>query len=154
MRIVLGVLVQVVLVGVLYPLLLPLALVINLYPSEFQLGYWQKLNPFWIIFNDDDPIDQPKYNKRYMGKPHWYRVMRHMFRNPLANGCRYTWGFKDKSGLIRGNDMWPVNHWICITPPWLAFKYKEWNGYAGWNVGFDPNGMNFGALTFAFRRQG
>lgn len=144
---------MIVLYGFLIALFVVFPILINLYPSEKGIPYWKKFTP-WILFNDDDPIDQPKYDDRYPGKPHWYRVLRHMIRNPCANGCRYTWGFKDKVGLIRKDDMWPREYWIHITPPWIAFKRGRWNGYLGWNC--DPSnydGMNYGALTAAFRRQ-
>lgn len=142
--------------------------------SKGVVGWRKKLNPWWWLLNDDDPVAPlpegyvptmhggpprpPELGPRIKNDwfhpawPQWLRLLGWGFRNPTCNLDRYVLGFWDKQDWW-AQGMWPSGsgNWMIFLP-WFAFTYltkegKEWQFYTGWK----PNG-EFGWVSL--RRKG
>jgi len=130
--------------------------------SKAPVTWKQKINPWWWMLNDDDPVyaipadGTPVKNDWFHPTwPQWFRKIAWGWRNPTCNLDRYVLGFWDKRdwwtrerGDNRGwtgedwngkDTMWPLpgERW-AIALPFISFqtarnkKGKYWEFYLGW----------------------
>ena len=142
--------------------------------AKAPVTWKQKINPYWWMLNDDDPVlpvdlDNLGSVKNDWFKttwPQWARQIAWGWRNPTCNFDRYVVGFWDAYHMWgrnrfdtappewNGKDtMWPIpGKRLNVAAPWFSFwfnisKTRYCEGYAGWK----PNG-EFGWISVRFKK--
>jgi len=108
-------------------------------PGRFTV--WQKINPFWLFGNADEPIPPAWY--RPGGR---FRTFLWHLRNPCHNFACYGIGLSDKpftvTGLFPDNTFNPHGGWnwaVCryhfLRLPFISYAHHRFKFYFGWRTG-------------------
>lgn len=99
---------------------------------------WQKLNPIWGLFgNDDDGLYGDDVWRAGRAKTLWLAVQ-WWLRNPFHNFTHYVIGVADRAHVYHGRDM-DVQGLILayvecsfLRLPFVAFNWRGLFSYIGW----------------------
>jgi hypothetical protein len=120
--------------------------------SKSIYPWYKKINPIWWLGNANDAVDSfnedgtPSHPNFHPTKPLWIRKILWACRNPFHNLFFFVIGLEDHTEVVNYGKMFPQppQKWNIILP-WICYKGKKWEWYAGWRTGT--------SLGFAFRNR-